>query len=145
MVKDHWVREETHCRCLMGYPFLLAARDLLYALFYRQDSIYHGFCYARCAALAGMRNSSMGHSCTVQVRILSRLIQGCLRKKPLWIWGGMKTFQDYFNSMPTDGSMGMHVLRRYWMTSFSEHHVLCYGSFCDHVHGHICNLLWTAN
>ena len=43
MVKDHSdrEREETHCPH-MGYSFRLAARGLLYALSYRQDSTYNG-------------------------------------------------------------------------------------------------------
>ena len=44
MVKDHSVREETHCHH-MGYSFQLAARVLLYAPFHRQDTTYHSFCY----------------------------------------------------------------------------------------------------
>ena len=26
------------------------------------------------------------------------------------VWGGIKMFRDYFDSMPTDGSVGMHML-----------------------------------
>ena len=53
------MRQETHCRH-MGYSFRLAARVLLYALSYRQDSTYHGLCCTSHGALAGTRNSSMG-------------------------------------------------------------------------------------
>ena len=59
MVKDHSVREETHCHH-MGYVFRLAARVLLYAPSHRQDSTYHCLCYTSRRALAGRRNSSMG-------------------------------------------------------------------------------------
>ena len=52
--------KETWCRYYMGYSFRLAARDLLYALSHKQDSIYHGRCYTSCRALAGIRNISMG-------------------------------------------------------------------------------------
>ena len=66
MVRDHSDRQETIlsisflCCHFMGYSFQLTARDLLYAPFHRQDSTYLGLCYTSCAALAGMRNSSMG-------------------------------------------------------------------------------------
>ena len=43
MVKDHSAREESYC-CHMGYSFRLATKVLLYALSYRQNSTYHGFC-----------------------------------------------------------------------------------------------------
>ena len=59
MVKNDSAREETRC-CHMGYSFQLAARVLLYALSYRQDSTYQRLCYASCIALTGMRNSTMG-------------------------------------------------------------------------------------
>ena len=55
MVKDHSDSERGN----MGHPFQLAARVLLYASFHRQDNST-AFCYTSCAALAGMRNSSMG-------------------------------------------------------------------------------------
>ena len=42
------------------YSFRLAARVLLYAPSYRQDSTYHSLCYSSRGALAGMRNSAMG-------------------------------------------------------------------------------------
>ena len=60
MVNDHLAREETYWCHYMGYSFWLAARVILYALFYRQDSTYHGLCYTSHGTLAGMRNSSMG-------------------------------------------------------------------------------------
>ena len=65
MASDIWLRtimilrEETRCRHI-GYSFRLAARVLLYAPSHRQDSTYHGLCYASRGALAGTRNSSMG-------------------------------------------------------------------------------------
>ena len=36
----HRAREETRCRLFTGYSFRLAARVLLYALSYRQDSVH---------------------------------------------------------------------------------------------------------
>ena len=62
MVTDHreYDREETCCCHFMGYPFQLAARDLLYVLSHKQDSTYHGVCYTSCGALAGMRIILMG-------------------------------------------------------------------------------------
>ena len=66
MTSDVWlmtiliVRKETCCRHI-GYSFRLAAMVLLYAPSHRQDSTYHGLCYTNRGALAGMRNSSMGH------------------------------------------------------------------------------------
>ena len=59
MVKDHTVREETHCHH-MGYSFWLPARVLLYASSHRQDNTYHDLCYTSHGALAGTKNSSMG-------------------------------------------------------------------------------------
>ena len=65
MASDIWlrtiliVRKETGCRHI-GYSFRLAARALLYAPSHRQDSTYHGLCYASRGALAGTRNNSMG-------------------------------------------------------------------------------------
>ena len=54
------MREEI-CWChFMRYFFWLAARDLLYAPPKRQNSIYHGFYYTSCEALAGTWNRSMG-------------------------------------------------------------------------------------
>ena len=44
----------------MGYTFLLAARDILYAPSHRQDSIYHDFCYTSRGALAATTNNPMG-------------------------------------------------------------------------------------
>ena len=44
----------------MGYFFRLAARDILYAPFHRQESTYHGICYTSRGTLAGKRNSSVG-------------------------------------------------------------------------------------
>ena len=44
----------------MGYSFRLAARVIFYASCHRQDTTYHGLCYASRGALAGTRNSSMG-------------------------------------------------------------------------------------
>ena len=60
MVKDHSAREESLCCHYMDYSFWLAARDLLYAPFHRQDRTYQGIHYTSCVALAGTRNSSMG-------------------------------------------------------------------------------------
>ena len=57
-VKDHSDKEET-CWHFMGYSFWSAARDLLNASSFRQDSTYHILCYISCGALAGMSNSSM--------------------------------------------------------------------------------------
>ena len=51
MASDIWlrtiliVRKETRCRHI-GYSFQLTARVLLYAPSHRQDSTYHGLCYA---------------------------------------------------------------------------------------------------
>ena len=61
------MREETCCCHFVGYCFRLTARDLLYALFHRQDSTYQDCCYANCGALAGTRNSSNGQmiDCTL--------------------------------------------------------------------------------
>ena len=61
MVKDHSdnEREETRCRHYVGYSFRLAARVLLYAVFHRQDSRYHGLYYTSRGARAGTRNSLM--------------------------------------------------------------------------------------
>ena len=42
----------------MGYYFQLAARVLLYAPSYRQDSTYHDLCYTSRGALVGMRDQS---------------------------------------------------------------------------------------
>ena len=67
MASDIWlrtiliVRKETRCRHI-GYSYRLTARVLLYAPSHRQDSTYHGLCYTSRGALAGTRNSSMGHS-----------------------------------------------------------------------------------
>ena len=66
MASDIWlrtiliVRKETRCRHI-GYSYRLTARVLLYAPSYRQDNTYHGLCYTSRGALAGTRNSSMGH------------------------------------------------------------------------------------
>ena len=67
MASDIWlrtiliVRKETRCRHI-GYSYRLTARVLLYAPSHRQDNTYHGLCYTSRGALAGTRNSSMGHS-----------------------------------------------------------------------------------
>ena len=53
------VRKETCC-CHIGYSFRLAARVLIYAPSYRQDSTYRSLCYTSRGALVGTRNSSMG-------------------------------------------------------------------------------------
>ena len=58
MVKNHSDSER-------GIPLppvhgLLFTRVILYALFHRHDSRYHGLCYTSHGALAGTRNSSMG-------------------------------------------------------------------------------------
>ena len=65
-VTDIWLRtiqiarEEICCRHI-GYSLRLTARVLLYATSHRQDSTYHGLLHQTShAALAGMRNSSMG-------------------------------------------------------------------------------------
>ena len=66
MASDKWlrtiliVRKETHCRHI-GYSYRLTARVLLYAPSHRQDNTYHSLCYTSRGALAGTRNSSMGH------------------------------------------------------------------------------------
>ena len=49
----------------IGYSFILAARDLLYASSHRQDSTHYGVCCTSCGALAGRRNSSMGPLCRI--------------------------------------------------------------------------------
>ena len=54
------VRKETRCRHI-GYSYRLTVRVLLYAPSHRQDNTYHGLCYTSRGALAGTRNSSMGH------------------------------------------------------------------------------------
>ena len=60
MASDIWlrtiliVRKETRCRHI-GYSFRLTAKVLLYAPSHRQDNTYHGLCYTRRGALAGMR------------------------------------------------------------------------------------------
>ena len=54
------MRKETRCRHI-GYSFRLTARVLLYASSHIQDNTYHGICYTSRGALAGTRNSSMGH------------------------------------------------------------------------------------
>ena len=66
MASDIWlrtiliVRKETRCHHI-GYSYRLTARVLLYAPSHRQDNTYHGLCYTSRGALAGTRNSSMGH------------------------------------------------------------------------------------
>ena len=74
-------------------------------------------------------------------------------KCPIYIYiytRGYKKFWDYFESKSTDGSIGMCILSGlssnrhqavYQMASFCEHCVLCYGRFCNHVHGHICSFI----
>ena len=60
MVKDYSDNKiKTRCCHYLGYSFQLAARDLLYAPPYRQDSTYHSLCNTSCGSLAGTRNSSM--------------------------------------------------------------------------------------
>ena len=65
MMSDIWLRttqiprEEPRCHH-MGYSFRLAAKVLLYASSHGQDNTYHGLCYTRHGALAGMKNRSMG-------------------------------------------------------------------------------------
>ena len=58
----------------MGYSFRLTARVLLYAPSHRQDSTYHGLCYASRGALAGTKHSSMGppHEGSIQQPIAPR-------------------------------------------------------------------------
>ena len=75
MVKDHSdsEREKTRC-CHMGYSFRLAARVLLYASCHRQDNTYHSLCYTSRGALAGTRNSSMGHADRVWDKITCKNI-----------------------------------------------------------------------
>ena len=51
------VRVETWCSHIMCNSF--TAKDILYESS-RQESTYHGLCYASCEALDGMRNSLMG-------------------------------------------------------------------------------------
>ena len=53
---------KTCCYYFKGYSFRLAASDLLYAPFHRQDSTttYHSHCYTSCGALTGIRNSLPG-------------------------------------------------------------------------------------
>ena len=58
-------REETRCRH-MGYSFRLAARVHLYAQSHRQDSTYHGLCYASRGALAGTRMYQWFYRCQKQ-------------------------------------------------------------------------------
>ena len=36
------INEKTHCHYFVGYSFQLAARDLFYAPFHRQNSTYYG-------------------------------------------------------------------------------------------------------
>ena len=45
---------------LHGLLFLISSKGSLYAQSHKQDSTYHGLCYASCGALAGKRNNSMG-------------------------------------------------------------------------------------
>ena len=67
------VIDETCC-CHIGYSFQLAARLLLYASFHRQDNSYHSLCYISHGALAGMRNSSVGHKITANLLLLLLLL-----------------------------------------------------------------------
>ena len=60
MANDHSDREETHCCHSMDYSFWLAAKDILYAPYNRQDSTYHNLCYISSGTLAETTNSSMG-------------------------------------------------------------------------------------
>ena len=65
MASDIWqrtiqiARDITRCRHMV-YSFWLAARGLLYAPSYKQESTYHNLCHTSHGALAGTRNSSMG-------------------------------------------------------------------------------------
>ena len=54
------IRNKTCCCHFTDYAFQLAARALLYVLYHRQESTYHGLCYTSCGALAGTRNSLIG-------------------------------------------------------------------------------------
>ena len=49
-------RQEIQSRHYVGYSFQLAARDLLYASSYREDSTNHILWYTSCGILGGMRN-----------------------------------------------------------------------------------------
>ena len=60
MAWEIWL--ENCCCFFMGYSLQSATRDLLYALFHREDGIYHVLCYTGCEALVGMKSSSMGPS-----------------------------------------------------------------------------------
>ena len=66
MASDIWlrtiliVRKKTCCRHI-GYFYRLTARVLLNAQSHRQDNTHHNLCYTSRGALAGTRNSSMGH------------------------------------------------------------------------------------
>ena len=56
MASDLW-RRPTH----MGYSFQLAARVLVYAPSYRQESTYHSLCYTSNGTLAGTRIARCVH------------------------------------------------------------------------------------
>ena len=60
IVNNHSAREETCCCYYMGYSFWLAARNLLYTPYRRQNSTYNVLCNTSHGALAGTRNSSIG-------------------------------------------------------------------------------------
>ena len=83
MASDIWlrtiliVRKETRCRHI-GYSYRLTATVLLYAPSHRQDNTYHGFCYTSRGALAGTRNSSMGHSSEVERSLMVRWVVGSI-------------------------------------------------------------------
>ena len=52
ITKDHSnICDETICRHHMDYSFRLAARDLLYASYHRQNNTFHGLCYNSRVAL----------------------------------------------------------------------------------------------
>ena len=89
------VRDETFCCHHISYFFRIVAIGLLMH-HPRQDSIYHSLSYTSHGALAGTRNSSMGHSkisgdqytskfyntalCYFHVSITKRIIA-----KPFWL------------------------------------------------------------
>ena len=61
VVKDDSSSEihKTRCRHYMGYSLRLAARDILYAPYRRQDSTYHSLVYNSRTTQAGMRSRWM--------------------------------------------------------------------------------------
>ena len=60
VLKDHSDTKKGNPMSPLHVLFLLAARDLLYVPFQRQNSTYQGLCYFSHGTLAGTRNSSMG-------------------------------------------------------------------------------------